>query len=948
MDGLIVLAVIFGLLIFIGIPYALISLSGLRAQVGRLEKEVYGLSRRLSAAVSDAASEVASDAPASEDRATPAQKTPKAEAPQKAAALTSEDPPRPDAHPAAAAMRTEGLTVREARALESQRKSGPPKAFVFDDSKFSALSAWLKENWVLAVAAASLAFAGIFMVQYGVEHGVLTPFWRVMAALGFGAVLVAAGEVMRRRFGDESEGAAQYLPSTLSGAGIITLFAGVLSAKLLYGLIGSNTALAGLVAVSVFAMILGWFYGPFMAAIGVIGAMAAPFTLSTGAGAPDILYYYFGLIAIMALGIDTIKRWAWVSVLGLVLGFAAIWLLFVGDTGALHFLGSTFVVALAAVIIPQRSLVPSHAGAALSDVLMATKGEATFPEFPTRLSAGALLFATYASFAVLMGAGNVAEEWLGLGALIVLASGAALWMARAPALFDHPLPPALGFLLALLALGQGGSYLVSEVTTGLRTSAEVDPPQVGYILYTLVGFGAFLSLLAFWRMRGAALGAARAGEPMIWAVSAAVLAPASFLILEFLWPASQVIGAYPWALTAIALAAFMTVLAERTVAAGGEAVKARAGLMALAALTLIAMALFLVLSKTALSLALAAMVLGIVVLDKRINLPALGWFVQLGLAVITYRLIADPGLYWAVEQSSALEAAVAYGGVLGFLAAAWLLLDGQERLSTRLAIESTGMLVALAGVMVVFARVLEDNMFSHWGMGLLATLWGAALLAQLYRLRGTELAVHRGVRYVLMALFGLLAGLSLVAQATVFNPLMGGFMSSEKVAGPILFDSLALAYLPVAALFALAAWKFTKPDGMRRKVLVIFASFYGVTYVAFEIRRLFRGRDLSVYGVTDGELYAYTVAMLVGAGLLLMLAFSRRSVTLRKIAMGLVAVTIAKVFLVDMSGLSGLTRVFSFMGLGLALLGLTWVNRLMTAQWEKGAAAEPELSEDRD
>ena len=64
-----------------------------------------------------------------------------------------------------------------------------------------ALTDWLKVNWVLAIAAASLGFAGIFMVQYGIEHGVLSPFWRVMAAVGFGGALVAAGEYVRRRYG---------------------------------------------------------------------------------------------------------------------------------------------------------------------------------------------------------------------------------------------------------------------------------------------------------------------------------------------------------------------------------------------------------------------------------------------------------------------------------------------------------------------------------------------------------------------------------------------------------------------------------------------------------------------------------------------------------------------------------------------------------------------------
>jgi len=70
---------------------------------------------------------------------------------------------------------------------------------------------------------------------------------------------------------------------------------------------------------------------------------------------------------------------------------------------------------------------------------------------------------------------------------------------------------------------------------------------------------------------------------------------------------------------------------------------------------------------------------------------------------------------------------------------------------------------------------------------------------------------------------------------------------------------------------------------------------------------------------------------------LLLLAYKRSSVSLRKLAMAGVGLTIAKVFLVDMSGLSGLTRVFSFMGLGLALLGLTWLNRKLSDGWGDGA-----------
>ena len=457
MDELVLVAVLFGLLIVIGVPYALIAISGLKSRLARLEKEHYALSKRVGQAGGEQA---------------PKAKPAKAKPPT---AKAAEKPETPAVSPPPKATKPKPQPVAASTQDAAPTTSKTPEAYVFKPSQFDRLGAWLRENWVLAVAAASLALAGVFMVQYGIEHGVLSPFWRVMAALGFGAALIAAGEVLRRRFGDTVEGSTKYLPSTLSGAGIVALFAGVLSAKLLYGFIGTNAALFWLVAVSVFSMVLGWFYGPFLAAIGVIGAMLAPFTLSTGSGAPNVLYYYFALIAMMALGIDTVKRWAWVSVLGLILGFAAIWLLYVDGTGTLHFLGATFVVAIAAVIIPQRTLVPTQGGAALSDIM---KG--TYPEFPTRLSAGAMLAVSFAALVVTFGADSVAEEWLGLGALVFLAAGASLWMARAPALFDHALPPLAGFVVALFVLGQTGWISTEYLRIVSDAEVPVEPSTLPY------------------------------------------------------------------------------------------------------------------------------------------------------------------------------------------------------------------------------------------------------------------------------------------------------------------------------------------------------------------------------------------------------------------------------------------------------------------------------------
>ena len=134
---------------------------------------------------------------------------------------------------------------------------GPPKAYVFRVDVAARAGAWIAQNGYLAVAALSLALAGVFLVQYGVEKGLVTPFWRVMSAAALGTALIAVGEVMRRRWGDESASHVVYLPSTFAGAGLVALFAAAVSAHQLYWLIGPEAAFGAIFAIPVLSVILG-------------------------------------------------------------------------------------------------------------------------------------------------------------------------------------------------------------------------------------------------------------------------------------------------------------------------------------------------------------------------------------------------------------------------------------------------------------------------------------------------------------------------------------------------------------------------------------------------------------------------------------------------------------------------------------------------------------------
>ena len=82
---------------------------------------------------------------------------------------------------------------------------------------FARLGGWMRDNWFYAVSALSLVLAGVFLVQYGVENGLLPPAARVMAALLFGAALIGGGEWIRKRYGDVFKGDAGWQKIEVTG-----------------------------------------------------------------------------------------------------------------------------------------------------------------------------------------------------------------------------------------------------------------------------------------------------------------------------------------------------------------------------------------------------------------------------------------------------------------------------------------------------------------------------------------------------------------------------------------------------------------------------------------------------------------------------------------------------------------------------------------------------------
>ena len=900
-------ALILAGLIVLAIPVTIVVL--LVGQ-SRLRKRVEQLERQIAVGVRPAADDPVAPIPS---EPTLTQPTPPPAKPATVAAPAGE----PQSNPWAAKPRASQDTGRAVETPSSEAPDQPPAAIVLRQDRLAALIVWLKENWFYAVSALSLALAGIFLVQYGVENGMLPPAARVAAALAFGAALIVAGEIVRRRFGDDTDSATAYLPSVFSGAGLVTLFGGVLAARQLYGLIGAETALAGMVIIALGGLVLGWFHGPLLAAVGLIGGFAAPFVVGGASDDPSWLYAYFLVLAILGLGIDTVRRWAWISVLTLMAAYLTTSLMVLSSPATQPgFQVSVTALALIAIAIPLRRFWPDHDGPLIAEMIRRKKDE-PWPEFPTRLSFGAV--AVSSAMLAVSRTSSVADFWLTVILLSVLMLALICWARNARALQDVTLFPAAGLIGFILAEGMNGGRIARKFAQTYAETAEADAPLV---ITILVALAAILSGLAAWRSFQVQQYKA------IWAGAAALFAPALAIALEVGWRPAAVIGAYPWALHAIALGALMVLLAERFARADGSD-RMRPSLATLSALSCLAFACVIVLSSAALTLALVATVVVAAALDRKFTLPPMSWFIWAGVFTVTVRLVLNPGLDWANTAPVAEMALVYAGATLGFLTG-WVLLRPLDRPVAILMLESAAWATGGILLSLLLLRWLEgfgeggaDN--SHWGLGLLSVIWLLLAYAQVQRFElGGKLNY---VRYLLAVFFAGHGVLQLTRALTDVNPLLNPF--ADPVLGPPVLNTLAVAYLLPALAFGFSAWRITSMPHRLKQISYVLAGALSAFWLGLTIRHIWQGAGgmFEGNGVTQPELYTYTMVLLLIGAALFYQSLARGSGLMRKAGLAVIGLAVAKVFLIDIAGLGGLIRVFSLLALGLALAGLAWLNR---------------------
>lgn len=826
----------------------------------------------------------------------------------------------------------------------------------------------------------TLAVAGVFLVRYSIERGLITPLLRVIMAFVFGFGLLAGAEAayrFRERIADPRVGQA------LAGAGLATLYAAFYLAGTQYGLIGQTLAFVGLAAVTAGAIALSFRFGLPSAVLGLVGGFAAPVLVGGEEANLPLLSLYLGLVTSGLVLSGRRQQRPWLGMTALVggLGWGAI-LLLAGDFGLAEVVALGLYLIVLGAVLPalagarqferplrlaaalvasaQLALLVDQAGysplvwalylllgatlayfgwrrpdiregnavaAAVALILLAQWDGASGPFFAVVASAIAAVFAAVPLALVRRGEDRDVDGWQIAGTAAGLAAVAYATFGNFAADRVEPM-----LALATLALAMLPAFAAWKMSG--RDDAVAFAVQLSAAAALV--FAALLMVTPSWTapLAGAAVFAALFGllrgraEPplhaLLWGAALIVgLALAGHVRIEqearhlFGW--SEDTRGLLALLRWLALAAVLAALAWRERA--GDLRRFAEG----AATLMVYGALAQVLPRDALAWTAAVLAIGMQ-LGLRERLAAR--CVALGIAAAW---ALEPFGWWLGAGVKSLGAAPVLASDLPGLwvlatrlvpilaAVAIVRFPLPEQLGRRTPAAALALPVAIVVAHILFKQVFAiDSTARFIQLGLAErTVWETVLLGGAW-LAAAGLPRFGPQRAVAAALAGTALAHFALYTALLHNPLW-----AAQALGPLPLANLAAAAYGIAigAVLSLRRWSapcFAPADDGAAMALVCLA-------VLTLLRQAFGGSVPVLVPMSQTEDLLRSLAGILLALAFLLLGSRRNERSWRVGSLAIMLVAVAKVFLIDAAGLDGLLRVASFMALGFSLIGIGWV-----------------------
>lgn len=796
----------------------------------------------------------------------------------------------------------------------------------------------LGARWAVWAGGLALALGGVFLVRYSIESGLLGPGVRLTLAALFGLLLIAAGELVRRKALPKAEAlyANAMVPGILTAAGAVSLFGAIYAAHGIYEFIGPTLAflLLGLTAFGVLGLSL--LHGQALAGLGLVGSMLTPLLISTTAPSLWTLFIYLTVAQLATSLASRIKGWLIVPAIAQVL--LGLWaLVALIDSAEITPIALSLIAMIAAWMLiwpgAKGEEDPAEAGTPLS-----------LDALGRRMAWGPLALDITLSLAVL------------IPALVLLDSGPKVSL---------PLFAFAALVAALAAAGSarhGAFWLTVLAAVGALIGAVVKSGLIAQAQVLLLGFGweetavvslggpvmlIFLVLAAVFAFIGLAQNRRRfADDPLfatVWAVIVAVL-PVTLATISFVFYGTY---ARDWVhgLFALGLGAVLLAACEYLYRHGALPVFRRGiDILLLGSFFAFALALHCLTDGVVTTILLALLGFAYLMATRKRAWSGLPWVIVAALVGVLIRIFWDPTLVGpdALSRTPVFNQLLPGYGIPALLA----LLSAFEMrnwpgLRVRNALQGLASLLGLLALAILVRHAMNGGVLDAsaptLGEQSIYTLLVVGLSGILMTL---DLKSPSPVfRYGSMVAGGIAMLQTLSLHLGALNP----YFSGESTGSWPLINLLLIGYLlPGLAYAGLAFYARDKRPLPYVILLALSGALLGFAWVTLSVRRFWQGEFIAYWkGFEQAETYSYSVAWLaIGVGLLALGSrFDARS--LRIASAVIVIVTVAKVFLIDMSNLEGVLRALSFIGLGFVLIGIgLFYQRILSGKSGRSPAVD--------
>lgn len=775
------------------------------------------------------------------------------------------------------------------------------------------------------IGSVSLIFAAFFLVKYSIEYGLLGPGVRTIISGLFASGLVVGGHFVSKR---PNIANAARISQGLIGAGLVGLYVTLYAAINLFALINPVVGFVGMTVVTILAVVLSLRHGQVIAIFGLVGGLLTP--AMVGADEPNaIALFAYLFLLFTGLFAALVRKGWWSLALFTLLGvfsWSCLWMTtsFVADDSLVLLL---FTLGLSVVVL-------SVTGKRIIDGSLEEKALYSVHLLNIAAIVGGVITILWLSAKMTLGL----FDWSMLGlfslALIVLSY-------FQPSVYQRALYAKFITSLVLLFIWSHDASLMESLSVLAGMT----------VIY--VGSATFM-------MR-------KVRDPREWATMQALSTLSLYLIafVNDLAPEFLLDLPYFWGVLAFVLAALsivQTVDIQKNYKADQTIQTYLVALFSVIATTFISVGLAIELPYAQLPLAIAAQIAAtawvykyteVSVLKKimyalsllfvLLNLEQVVLFLALMLGSIGGENPARLNVSQYVLDMPLLDLGVP--ALLLYLSA-WLVMRVEK--TDRKALHA---LFGTANILVFMTAYYLFRMVFHTGEV------GEHIFAQ------EAGFVERGVLTIIIALFG--AGIIEFTrrQDVMFLSKWGVFLFRMAMFRLVYFDLLmhnpywsgnqSVGALPLLNGVSMtygfgvlaAGWALyhkdliTHTDWMKKLYAgIAVASFFALT--SLNVRQLFHGAYLDYGAISHSEFYTYSVVWLLSGLFFLAAGIKFDNKLSRMISLPFILLAICKVFLLDAAELDGLFRVFSFLGLGVSLIGLSFFYTRFVFKGADGVRSE--------